>query len=89
MLFICNNINKSHVCSSIFIDLSKAFDSLNHNLVLHKLKDYGILGKSAPWFESYLSNRCQKTLFNNNESDYMSLCSFLIGQLVCNHLVGS
>ena len=71
MLFVCNNINKTHLCSGTFIDLSKAFDSLNHKLLLHKLKDYGILGKLAPWFESYLSNRCQKTLFNNIESNYM------------------
>ena len=66
---VCNSINTSNVCSGTFIDLSKAFDSLNHNLLLYKLRDFGILEKSSPWFESYLSNRCQKTLLNNTESD--------------------
>ena len=69
MMFVCYSINTSNVCSGTFIDLSKAFDSLNHNLLLYKLRDFGILEKSSPWFESYLSNRCQKTLFNNIESD--------------------
>ena len=68
MLFATNCINDSKCCSALYIDLSKAFDSLNHSLLLYKMRDYGIRNKSGPWFESYLNCRKQKTLFNSNES---------------------
>ena len=61
-------INESQICSGIYIDLSKAFDSLNHSLLLYKLQNYGIREKTSPWFNSYLTNRRQKTIFNNIES---------------------
>ena len=42
---------------AIFLDLSKAFDSLVHHVLLRKLDKYGIRGISSEWFASYLSNR--------------------------------
>ena len=42
-----------------FLDLAKAFDTVSHNILLEKLKNYGICGKSLDWFDSYLSNRQQ------------------------------
>ena len=42
---------------AVFLDLSKACDTLNHTLLLKKLDKYGIRGKSQEWFKSYLSNR--------------------------------
>ena len=59
--------NKKNVLG-IFIDLSKAFDTLNHNLLLKKLENYGIRGLANNLLNSYLSNREQYVCFQNNES---------------------
>ena len=46
---------------SLFLDLSKAFDSLEHTMMLKKLETYGIRGKALDWFRSYLSSRQIRT----------------------------
>jgi hypothetical protein len=45
----------------IFIDLTKAYDVLNHELLLEKLSSYGIRGTTNSWFRSYLTNK--KTIY--------------------------
>ena len=53
----------------IFVDLSKAFDTLNHNILLNKLYYYGIRGDVVyEWFKTYLSNRYQYVHFNGYSS---------------------
>ena len=53
ILQLLNQIRK------VFIDLFKAFDAINHNILLEKLKAYGIESENLKWFGSYLSNRKQ------------------------------
>ena len=50
---------------SIYLDLQKAFDTVYHEILLHKIYQYGIRGITYNWFVSYLSNRFQFTTIDN------------------------
>lgn len=63
---------KKHVVS-VFADFSKAFDTVNHNILLTKLKCYGISVTALNWFKSYLHNRKQCVRIGSVNSQYLNI----------------
>ena len=70
------SLDKNRFGCGIFIDLQKAFDTLNHDILLKKLEHYGIRGIALNWFESYLRNRKQFVSVNGHSS---STCDITCG----------
>ena len=64
--------NNKFACG-IFIDLQKAFDTVNHSILIDKLGHYGIRGIGNKWFKSYLSNRSQHTYIQGYESEIKAI----------------
>ena len=71
--FVYDNLDLGNTVVSIFMDFSKAFDCLDHTILLEKLSSYGIRGLALKWFESYLSDRLQYTNVNNYNSSLASV----------------
>lgn len=70
---IFQHLDKGKFPIAIFIDLSKAFDTIDHNILLHKLKYYGIKNTELNWFTSYLSNRKQYVSFKSSSSSLLPI----------------
>ena len=56
----CVNIDRGLLNGVIFIDLKKAFDTIDHEIILKKLTKYGVDQDALKWFKSYLTNRMQR-----------------------------
>ena len=65
---IIDEINNRKIVGTIYLDFSKAFDSINHTRLIYKLKDMGIPKKLLLWITNYLKNRKIRTKLNNKLS---------------------
>ena len=70
---ILNSLDNKLSAIGVFLDLSKAFDTIDHKILLQKLDHYGIRGIALEWFSSYLSGRSQFVDFNGTSSRHMNL----------------
>ena len=66
-------IEKQHKTSCIFLDFAKAFDIVNHDILIKKLEYYGIRGKPLNWLISYLSNRKQAVKIDQTLSSFQTI----------------
>jgi len=70
---ILDALNNKFTVGGIFCDLTKAFDYVNHSILLSTLEYYGILGRALNLMKSYLSDRYQRVLIRNTSSkNYLS-----------------
>lgn len=67
---IYENLDKTEPIAITFLDLAKAFDTVNHKILLDKLYSYGIRGKGHTLITSYLNNRKQKVKIDSHVSDF-------------------
>jgi len=63
-----NSLSNNQALLSVFLDFSKAFDTVNHNILLGKLSRLGIRGVASDWFSSYLRNRQQYVVIGDSSS---------------------
>ena len=77
------NIDNGLLNGVILIDLKKAFDTIDHTILLRKLQMYGVDQNGIKFFESYLSNRSQRCCVNDELSDAVKItCGVSQGSFV-------
>ena len=69
---IYESFDKKQFTIGVFLDLSKAFDTVNHDILLNKLTSFGIQGSYIDWFKSYLHNRQQYISYDNKNIEKWS-----------------
>ena len=67
-----NALDSKLIVGGIFFDLEKAFDCLNHDILLSKLQFYGVNGITRSWFVYYLQNRYMRVQITDEGSDQTS-----------------
>ena len=65
---LIQNMESDNISVGIYLDLQKAFDTVNHKILLAQMNNYGIRGNVYNWFSSYLTNRKQYTAIGHNQS---------------------
>ena len=66
-------LDEGNLSCGVFTDLQKAFDTVNHKILLKKLESYGFRGVANEWFSTYLSNRKQYVHIPGEESSYRKI----------------
>ena len=80
---ILEALDKKMSVIGVFMDLSKAFDTINHSILLYKLSHYGIHGAALDWFKSFLHKRQQMVEYNNVMSEKIDvLCGVPQGSIL-------
>lgn len=86
-------LDNNEYAVGVFLDIKKAFDSINHNILIQKLEFYGFRGHISTFIRSYLTNRQQYTVVNNINSKTQpsptrfNLRTFVISPLHLRHSV--
>ena len=70
---ILKAMNNKQLTAVVLLDMSKAFDSLDHGILISKLEDVGTSDSALKWFKSYLTNRCQSVRINCTLSDTLEV----------------
>ena len=71
--YIYDSLNGRENTLNIFVDLKKAFDLVDHNILIKKLEKYGIRGLPLTWFRNYLSDRSQCVKIGNFKSEILPI----------------
>ena len=70
---ISEEIDNKNFFIGVFIDLSKAFDTINHDILIKKWNSYGIRGIALEWLKNYLTNRLQYVSINCTYSSFLPI----------------
>jgi hypothetical protein len=80
---IVKSLEKGEVTVGLYLDFSKAFDTINHEILFEKLHHYGVRGTALCWLKSYMLNRYQYVHFNGqNSSKKMIVCGVPQGSIL-------
>ena len=80
---VANSLDNHKATVGVFIHLKKAFDTVDHSILIEKLYHYGIRGTANKWSCSYLMNRYQYVTINGTNSDFMNvLCGVPQGSIL-------
>jgi len=72
MTKILHAIDNNEYKIGVFLDLAKAFDTINHEMLLIKLEHYGIRGIAFEWFKNYLTNRKETVKYKQENSESLT-----------------
>ena len=70
---ITNSLDSSDIVIGVFLDLKKAFDTVDHTILLKKLYAYGIRSNAHKWLTSYLTGRTQYVVYDGHKSSTLNL----------------
>ena len=78
-----NAVERNKTTLGVYLDLSKAFDTIDHTILLYKLEHYGFRGVVKDWFTDYLNNRKQFVSYNGTKSEHKTiLCGVPQGSIL-------